>query len=61
MSDDHGAITEILTTGQFNKLIGQKESTFLEVKGSTPYDLSKPSGRFELAKDATALAKAVSC
>jgi hypothetical protein len=34
------------------------EDLFLEVKGMVPYDLTTPSGRFQLAKDVSAFANA---
>jgi schlafen family protein len=55
-NEGHSLVTEILLEGQFDRLIGMKENLYLEVKGSTPYDFSTPSGRFELAKDVSAFA-----
>ncbi len=51
--DDVRAILEVR---DFNSLIGLREDLFLEVKGQNPYDLTVPSGRYELAKDVSAFA-----
>jgi hypothetical protein len=40
----------------YGSLIGLQEDTWLEAKGSTPYNLNTPAGRYELAKDVAAFA-----
>jgi predicted HTH transcriptional regulator len=54
--DAHDAVRAIIILGDFDRLIGLAEDLYLEVKGSIPYDLSTPAGRFELAKDVSAFA-----
>jgi hypothetical protein len=53
------ALEELLAGGQFSDLLGREESAVLEVKGSKPYDLDSPFGRWELAKDVSAMANSV--
>ena len=48
-------IDEALSRGDLDGLLGMAESEVLEVK-SEPYDLGTPEGRYELAKDVSALA-----
>jgi predicted HTH transcriptional regulator len=47
-----------LQTGQFQLFIGMRENDYFEAKGATPYDLTSPLGRYELAKDVSAFANA---
>lgn len=51
-------ISRIISGRDFSKFIGLKEDLWLEVKGKNPYQLELPSGRYELAKDSSALANA---
>ncbi|MBZ0145141.1 MAG: hypothetical protein K8F56_16340 [Rhodocyclaceae bacterium] len=55
MSLSQSQILEILTTGDFARLIGQFESDFLECK-SQPYALDSEDRKMELAKDVSGLA-----
>src|SRR5688500_16517413 len=48
-------ITTIIASGDFTQFIGMAEDTVLEVKRQ-PYDLDTAADRYELAKDASALA-----
>lgn len=50
------ALEALLASGEFSDLLGRMESAVLEVKGSKPYDLDSPFGRWELAKDVSAMA-----
>ena len=50
------SVKQIIERHAYNSLIGLKEDQWLEVKGSAPYNLATPAGRYELAKDATAFA-----
>jgi predicted HTH transcriptional regulator len=56
MSDPRPNIDELLASGAFEQFIGLVEDRTFEAKNSTPYELDKPSGMFELAKDASAFA-----
>ncbi|MEU4314988.1 ATP-binding protein [Nocardia sp. NPDC024068] len=47
----------LLRAGQFEWLVGEEESSWLEVK-SAPYDLSKWAGKIELAQDVARFANA---
>lgn len=46
----------ILESGEFGLFVGLLEDLHFEAKNSTPYDLSTEKGRYELAKDVSALA-----
>jgi hypothetical protein len=50
------SVKAILDAHDYNALIGLQEDPWLEVKGSTPYNLDSPAGRYELAKDVSAFA-----
>jgi len=52
------AIKVILDTRQFDQLIGREEDAWFEAKQRSPYDLTPPTGRYELAKDVSAFANA---
>jgi predicted HTH transcriptional regulator len=52
------SVKAILDAHDYNALIGLQEDEWLEVKGSTPYNLDSPPGRYELAKDVSAFANA---
>jgi len=52
------AIKLILDTQQFDRLIGREEDAWFEAKQRNPYDLTLPTGRYELAKDVSAFANA---
>jgi len=48
-------VAAILTSLDFNRFLNLAEDQFLEVK-SAPYELTQPTGRYELAKDVAPLA-----
>jgi hypothetical protein len=49
-------IRAAIDAGRFGELIGLEEGVTFEAKGSQPYDLDEANGRYELAKDVSALA-----
>src|SRR5690349_10757351 len=49
-------IRSILEGGNFDSFVGLLEDLHFEAKNSTPYDLDTEKGRYELAKDVSALA-----
>lgn len=50
------SVRQILNDHAYSTLIGLNEDTWLEAKGSNPYNLDTPGGRYELAKDVGAFA-----
>jgi hypothetical protein len=50
------SVKALLANRDYGSLIGLQEDAWLEVKGSTPYDLDTPEGRYQLAKDVAAFA-----
>ncbi len=51
-------IKEILESRQLSDFVGFKEDIYFEAKGKIAYDLDSAKGRYELAKDVSALANA---
>ncbi|MBI5359396.1 MAG: putative DNA binding domain-containing protein [Planctomycetes bacterium] len=56
MAEDFNEIAEIVKNRDLEQFVGIRENEFFEAKGKNPYDLDNESGRFELAKDASAFA-----
>ena len=54
--DPTSTIRDAIESGRFGDLIGLEEGLTFEAKGATPYKLDEPPGRYELAKDVSALA-----
>jgi predicted HTH transcriptional regulator len=51
-------VEKTLAERKFAALRGVREGEFFEAKGAKPYDFATPDGRYELAKDVSALANA---
>ena len=49
-------IKSIMQTGDLKRFVGEKENLYFEGKGSNPYNLTDPNGRYELAKDVSSFA-----
>jgi predicted HTH transcriptional regulator len=50
------SVKAIIDRHDYASLIGLQEDAWLEAKASAPYDLDRPEGRYELAKDVAAFA-----
>jgi len=56
MFEEIEEIEEIIISRNLNKFLGQKENNIFEAKGMTAYDITVPSGRFEISKDISSMA-----
>ena len=59
MADDaHRTIEQLFESHELTARVGRPETQTFEAKGASPYDLDTASGRYELAKDVSAIANA---